>query len=70
MKASMEEESQFKAIYDQYLNWKASQEGQQYAYEYERSFDAFCQQVNKQTLEMAYDKLSSVKKKSIPSSAK
>jgi hypothetical protein len=66
-----QEEAQFRAMYDQYLSWKQSQEGQQNAYEFEHSFDKFCQQMNRQMLEMATQaKGLSGKKKSTPSSAK
>ena len=57
------EESQFKFMYEQYLQWKASQEGQQDAYEFERSFEVFCQQMNKQMLELATQEKGSVGKK-------
>lgn len=71
MEECNQEEAQFRAMYDQYLSWKRSQEGQKDAYEFERSFDVFCQQMNQQMLEMASqgDGLGS-KKKSIPSSAR
>ena len=71
MKDSKNEEAQFRAMYDQYLSWKQSQAGQEDAYEFERSFDMFCQQMNRQMLEMASqdDRLAG-KKKSTPSSAK
>lgn len=68
MKEIVNEEAQFKALYEEYLTWKASQEGQQDAYEYERSFDEFCQQMNRSMLEIATQgKDTTGKKKSIPS---
>ncbi len=33
MKDTVDEEFQFKSMYEQYLKWKASQEGQQDAYD-------------------------------------
>ena len=44
MKDTVDEALEFKLMYEQYLKWKASQEGQQDAYELERSFEVFCQQ--------------------------
>ena len=71
MKESKNEEAQFRAMYDQYLSWKQSQARQEDAYEFERSFDMFCQQMNRQMLEMAsQDNRLAGKKKFTPSSAK
>jgi len=71
MKEIINEEAQFRAMYQQYLDWKVSQEGQQDAYAFERSFDQFCQQMNRQMLQMATQaKSSGSKKKYIPDSAK
>lgn len=53
MEKSRNEEAQFRVMYEQYLSWKQSQEDQQDAYEFERSFDVFCQQMNQQMLELA-----------------
>ncbi len=49
----MNEEAEFKALYAQFVTWKRSQESQQDGYEYEKSFAQFCQQFNKQLLELA-----------------
>jgi hypothetical protein len=37
----------FLELYDQYIIWQKSQEGQTDGYEYERSFETFVQQMNK-----------------------
>jgi hypothetical protein len=61
------EEAEFKALYEQFVNWKQSQQGQSDGYAYEESFAVFCQQLNKQLLELATsgDK-QTAKKKSTP----
>lgn len=67
----MDEELGFKALYEQYQQWKESQQFQQDAYAFEHSFDVFCQQMNKQLLEMATaGQGSKGKKKCIPNLGK
>ncbi len=72
----MHEEAEFKALYEQFVAWKRSQQDQQDGYKYEKSFAEFCQQFNKQLLELAtVEKLSkqgqaSAKKKFIRDSEK
>ncbi len=72
----MHEEAEFKALYEQFVAWKQSQQGQQDGYAYEKSFADFCQQFNQQLLELAANpKVSAgekqgAKKKSIPGSEK
>lgn len=61
------EEAEYKALYEQFVSWKQSQQGQRDGYAYEESFAVFCQQLNKQLLELATNEdQQAAKKKSTP----
>lgn len=48
---------------DRYEEWVASQKGQQDAYQYEKSFDEFMQQVSKELLQQSVGKEEDRRKK-------
>lgn len=63
----MNEEAEFKLLYEQFVAWKQSQQGQADGYAYEKSFAEFCQHFNRQLLELATDEQAQgAKKKFIP----
>ena len=47
------QEAQFRALYEQFLTWQASQQQQTDGYAYEESFAAFAHQMNQQLLTIA-----------------
>lgn len=60
----MEEKAKVMAIFsERYDAWKASQEGQSSGYEYERSFDAFMQQMGKELLQLSVGEETDSRKK-------
>ena len=48
-----QQETQFRALYEQFLTWQTSQQQQTDGYAYEESFAAFAQQMNHQLLTIA-----------------
>ena len=46
------QETQFRALYEQFLAWQASQQQQTDGYAFEQSFEQFTQQLNQQLLAM------------------
>lgn len=50
-----QQEAQFRALYEQFLAWQASQQQQTDGYAYEESFAALTQGINQQMLTIALD---------------
>ena len=48
-----QQEAQFRALYEQFLAWQASQQQQTHGYAYEESFSNLTQQMNQQRLTIA-----------------
>ena len=60
------QEKEFRALYEKYLVWKTSQQGQRDGYSYEKSFVEFAQGFTKELFELSVapeeDEVSSKKK--------
>jgi hypothetical protein len=69
-KRTMVTKENFIELYDQYLKWQKSQAGQTDGYEYERSFETFVQQMNKDLFKMATELPVEDKTKSVRSKKK
>ena len=62
------QQTQFNALYSQFLAWQQSQQNQTDGYEFERSFLAFCQQLSQDLLKLTLEQtaIDTSKKKSSP----
>jgi len=49
------EKMQFEQIFNKYIEWKKSQEGQVNGYEFEKSFEKFCRQMNQDLFKLAVE---------------
>jgi hypothetical protein len=58
-------EEEFKVLYQKYLNWQESQEGQTNGYEYEKSFDQFIIEFGKELFQLSTNNLEEETKKKV-----